>query len=190
MPMEERHTCLGKLQKADKILIEGVRVYHREASLVLDQTGRIVNKRFVTPAKGRESCAGTIPAKSPILIWTKGPEPMPAKPQIEVSRNSFADGTRLNSVCRSSTKPLGSPSGRDVTTRKSASRCSRCSTTKTTDTEGECHSVALPASVSPHLRAASTARGASSRRSSDCSSGTSFSRPSPARSRRRSKPRR
>ncbi|KAI0957731.1 hypothetical protein AcW1_006029 [Taiwanofungus camphoratus] len=88
MPMEERHTCLGKLQKADKILIEGVRVYHREASLVLDQTGRIVNKRLVTPAKGRESCAGAIPAKSPILIWTKGPEPMPAKPQIEVKHKA------------------------------------------------------------------------------------------------------
>ncbi|KDQ61078.1 hypothetical protein JAAARDRAFT_571662 [Jaapia argillacea MUCL 33604] len=47
IPVDERHVCEGKLRKAIEVFVEGTRVKHRAASLIMDETARVVN----TPAR-------------------------------------------------------------------------------------------------------------------------------------------
>ncbi|KAI0707651.1 VRR-NUC domain-containing protein [Earliella scabrosa] len=64
VPLENRHRCKGSLEAATDVLAEGVRIYHRADSLVLDK-GRVANQSPVkTQASSRlDDKSATSPVK-------------------------------------------------------------------------------------------------------------------------------
>lgn len=128
IPLEERHVCEGSLQAPVKVFVDGVRIYHRAGSLLLDQAGRVVNQS---------------PVKRQGLSWANRRDPSSVKVKQEVgvalhSSSQNVDGAVLASR-GSLRRQVGSQCGRDVTATRSRWRSLRCSGTKTSmGVKGQC----------------------------------------------------
>ncbi|RPD66429.1 hypothetical protein L226DRAFT_479073 [Lentinus tigrinus ALCF2SS1-7] len=83
IPPENRHICEGSLQKAEDVYVEGVRIRHREDSLLLDRAGRVVNG---SPKKTQIT---------EVLNWKNRKEPAPKVKQEGAKSDKSAGGKSI-----------------------------------------------------------------------------------------------
>ncbi|CCM01558.1 uncharacterized protein FIBRA_03617 [Fibroporia radiculosa] len=91
IPEENRHVCEGKLSKAEKIAITGVRVYHRAESMRLNQLGRVVNKPPLVTVK-ESTGAGRVQLSLPWVTVNESPQKVRAQDKDKAAGKSVWRG--------------------------------------------------------------------------------------------------